>query len=221
MYDRTFTPKTPDDIVVANPDQEVLLKDIISGKLRFPAHGKCGIILYGSYGTGKSTLAKLIPEWMEQARGGDVPFVDVIEAKDYADGRKIVSRINNGVNFAKMTASRLYYIVLDEADSFERKAQSSLRGIMDKGEAAFVLTTNDLNSIDSGVQSRSYRIDMNAAPPARWLPQVKALITERGAVVPPDENLIEVIDSCNGSVREIMNAAEMISSMTLAVALAA
>ena len=66
-----FTPTQLDDMVYGNANAKSKLKDIVSGNLPFPAFGKCGILLYGAWGTGKTTLARMLPDIMEQARGGD------------------------------------------------------------------------------------------------------------------------------------------------------
>ena len=65
-----YTPKTPEDIVFACDATRDLVLDLISGKTAFPAYGRNGIILYGTYGTGKSTLAAMLPDAIEMQRGG-------------------------------------------------------------------------------------------------------------------------------------------------------
>ncbi len=67
-----FAPTTLNDMVFGNTTAKSKLEDIVSGDLPFPAFGKCGILLYGAWGTGKTTLAKMLPDLMEQARGGDI-----------------------------------------------------------------------------------------------------------------------------------------------------
>ena len=68
-----YTPKTPADIVFACDATRDLVLDLISGKMAFPAYGRNGIILYGTYGTGKSTLAAKLPDAMEMQRSGVIP----------------------------------------------------------------------------------------------------------------------------------------------------
>jgi replication-associated recombination protein RarA len=44
------------------------LESILDLTLPFPANGVCGIILYGLYGTGKTTLANLLPGLIDFAK---------------------------------------------------------------------------------------------------------------------------------------------------------
>ena len=66
-----YQPQSIQDIVFASTNNKTLLQDLISRHIPFPiTQGKCGILLYGIPGTGKSALAALLPDAMEEARTG-------------------------------------------------------------------------------------------------------------------------------------------------------
>ena len=69
-FDSKYTPIKLDDFVFNSEASKMVMEDIVSGLLPFPSMGKNGILLYGSFGTGKSALAKVLPSLINQARGG-------------------------------------------------------------------------------------------------------------------------------------------------------
>ena len=62
-----FTPNCLDDFLFSNPADKRTLELILSRKLPFPFGGKTGILLHGTWGSGKTTLAELLPELLETA----------------------------------------------------------------------------------------------------------------------------------------------------------
>lgn len=214
MNTTTITPTSLEDFVFLNKKAESNLRAIVTGAKPIPSHAKCGIILYGEVGAGKTTLAKRIPFLIEQNRGGLDPYWSFDHCANGIEGLKVVKRLMNAAGFARVTQSGLYFAVLDNADNLDAKAQNALRCAMDSVPAVFILTTNHLQAIDLGVKDRSHLIEMTAAPAVKWLGVFKALIELRGGVALSDELLMKVIDGCNGSAREIINAAEDIAAAT-------
>jgi len=102
-------------------------------------------------------------------------------------------------------------VVLDEADNLTDAAQSQLKGVMNVKHGVFILTTNHLEQIDRAIQNRCHLIPMLAAPPQQWVPSVAKVLTACGLSVPPLDVLLPVIESGNGSGRDIMTAAMSIA----------
>jgi len=209
-----FKPKSLDECVISDVRSKDILSQILNGQLTFPAFGKCGILLHGDYGTGKTTTASLLPELIEVSRGGSNAFYDLYPCAQGMNGSQLIQKIEARTSLVSFNQSGLHYSILDEVDNLTDAAQASLKAIMDCRHGVFIMTTNDITKIDKGIVNRSYVIHMLVAQSKDWLPIVKRLIMAMGANCPPESTLLPVIASCNGSGREILTTAIQIANQT-------
>ncbi len=202
-----FKPKTLDECVISDVRSKDILNQILNGQLPFPAFGKCGILLHGDYGTGKTTTACLLPDLIEKSHGGSSEMYDFYQCAQGMNGVSLMNNITQRTSFLSLNQSGFHYSILDEADNLTEAAQASLKAIMDCHHGVFILTTNNIRQVDKGIVNRCHVVHMLNARPQDWLPLVKRVISSTGAACPPDASLIPVIASCNGSGREILTAA--------------
>ena len=207
INEKDFLPKSLEECVISDVRSKDILASILNGSLPFPAFGKCGILLHGNYGTGKTTTARLLPELIEVSHGGFNAYYNFYSCAQGMNGVSLISKISDRTSYISLNDSRLHYSVLDEVDNLTDAAQASLKAIMDCHYGIFIMTTNDISKIDKGVVNRSHVINMLVAQSQSWLPLVKRVITSTGATCPPDGSLLPIITSCNGSGREILTAA--------------
>lgn len=201
-----FAPKATDDLVFGNPNSKPLLDDLISGAYPFPAIGKCGILLWGTWGTGKTTAAKMIPDLMETAQFNSTATWHFEPCVAGGNGPAMLNRVDQQTSFMSFNASNRHYIVLDEIDNLTANAQLHLKSIMNRQDVIWIMTTNYLTKIDQGVQNRCHLIEMNAAKPADWLPLCNRIIAACGAAPLPASVLLPIITAAKGSARDIVNS---------------
>jgi replication-associated recombination protein RarA len=214
LNEKDFLPTTLEECVISDVLSKDKLGKIIHKVIPFPAFGKCGILLHGPYGTGKTTVARLIPELMEQARGGSNAHYNFYSCAQGMNGTSLISKIEVSTQFVSFNSGGLHYSVLDEVDNLTVAAQASLKAIMTGLHGVFILTTNHFGEIDKGVANRCHVMHMMEADPKDWLPLVKKVISKMGASLPTDSSLIPVIAQCDGSAREILTAAIELGSLS-------
>ncbi len=210
-----FKPKTLEECVISDVRSKDILSQILNGQLPFPAFGKCGILLHGDYGTGKTTTACLLPELIETSRSGSNAMYDFYQCAQGMNGVSLMNTITQRTSFISLNQRGLHYSILDEVDNLTQAAQASLKAIMDCRHGVFILTTNNINQVDKGVVNRCHVIHMLVARPQDWLPLVKRVITSTGAICPPDTSLLPIIQSCTGSGREILTATMQLSAQVI------
>jgi replication-associated recombination protein RarA len=210
--EKDFLPKTLDECVIGDDLSKDILKNILNHSLPFPAFGKCGILLHGTYGTGKTTLACLLPNLIEISRGGTAANYDFYECAQGMNGVTLTQTIEKRTSLVSFNSSGLQFSVLDEVDNLTVAAQASLKAILDCKHGIFLMTTNNISSVDKGIANRSHLIHMSPAAPQCWLPIVKRVITSFGSNCPPDTAMLPIIQSCNGSGREILTAAVQVGA---------
>jgi len=204
-FEECFTPKSVDDIVFSNDENLALIKDLINGDRPFPIkEGKCGILLYGVNGTGKSALAKVLPDAIERARGGEQACEMYVRVLPGSNGMNLIQRIANRAMLVPY--GNFNYFVLDEVDELRGPAMSILKSAMNYVDTVWVLTTNRFSDIDAGVKDRCYCIPFNAAPAERWFDLARRILAHAGVQGIADEQLDAVIAPCNGSARQITDA---------------
>lgn len=213
-FELKYSPKTIDEIFYKSANEQQQIMDIVTSKVPFPT-SKNGILLYGTNGTGKSALARLLPDAIEINKTGGYSNYHYHRIGTGNDGVRVVNLIERQASV--MPFASHHYFVLDEADRLKGDVMDSFKQVMNLPQSIFILTTNKLSAIDKGVVSRCVRVEFNAAPAEAWLPKVKQILADNG-VARSDDDLLAAITLCNGDGREILYTTQRIVAAELAKA---
>ena len=207
------------DDFALQPASRHKLESLLDQTLPFPSTGVNGLVLFGLHGTGKTTLARLLPGLLETAKVDPASahmasgaLVDTPSPSDHykpcqqgQNGLTLIQGIESTTSFMTWTASGLHYVILDEVDLLTAAAMTSFKSVMNRKNVVFIMTTNHLHKIDPGIQNRSVLIDMNQPPVANWRPLLRRIYTQANLTPPSDAVLDQVVQAGRGSARSIFS----------------
>ena len=172
-------------------------------------NGRCedNIILFGGYGTGKSSLAKIIPSLI--VPNIQPPDIKVINSQRDSGVEIQKSFFQQNKMAAGMNSKGLKFLIYEEADSLTKQAQQLLQVAMEEYKSIyrFVFTTNHPHNISGAITSRCQKAEILPATAEDWFPRAKFILKQEGLSVPKKE-LMQVLEENAGDNREILRALE-------------
>jgi len=132
------------------------------------------LLLSGSPGIGKTTLAKLLLHELE------IPEYDILEMN--ASRERGINEVRERItNFIQMMPFGPFKVVLlDEADYLTPEAQAAMRGVMEEysNTSRFILTCNSPNKIIPAIHSRCQQMHFASIDQTEFTARVATILVE-------------------------------------------
>ncbi len=193
IWTERYRPQTLDDYI-----GNELLKDKVG--LYIESGDVPHLLLYGTAGTGKTTLAKIIANSID----ADVMYIN------FSDENNIETVRTKIKNFASSMGFRTWKIcILDEADFGTPNAQAALRNLMEtfSKSTRFILTCNYVEKIIDPIQSRCQVFGITPPSKAEVAKRLHTILQQE-SVEFDVKDLGVLVNSGYPDIRRVLNAAQ-------------
>lgn len=166
-----YSPKTLAEFLFPNQEVFELVNAYASGDMERP------LIFYGSSGSGKSLLQRLIPQAIERKE----PQVNKVICSDLKlprDIHDLYGRNKQFNNVFTVNGQRYNYFIIEEFYMKSIRLNDALKIELDAslGTDLTIFSTNRFELIDSGVLSRSETLEVQPCNPSIFLPHAKKIM---------------------------------------------
>ena len=168
---KKYSPNSLNEFIYPNNEVRDLVTAYASGEIERP------LILYGSSGSGKSLLQRLIPQAIE-SKETQVNKVICSDLKLPRDIHDLYGRNKHFNNVFTVNGQRYNYFIIEEFYMKSIRLNDALKIELDRslGTDLTIFSTNRFELIDSGVLSRSEVLEVQPCTPSIFFPHAQKIM---------------------------------------------
>lgn len=183
-----YAPTCLNDVVIGSSTLKAKLADYITGRDLKP------LILHGGVGTGKTTIANLLPDAIE-GKKAEVTRLKAVEFNSINDVMQTFEDHTMFYQVFTINDQKRNYIISNEIN-FTPKAAIAFRDVIDDmiGHTQFIFTTNYIDQVDIALRDRSNCIAVPPVTAKDWLPRALWILQQEGIAL-PDDQLLRILST--------------------------
>ncbi len=168
---KKYSPQSLDEFIFPSEEAHELITAYASGDIERP------LILYGSSGSGKSLLQRLIPQAIER-KETQVNKVICSDLELPSDIHDLYGRNKHFNNVFTVNGQRYNYFIIEEFYMKSIRLNDALKIELDAslGTNLTIMSTNRFELIDSGVLSRSETLEVQPCTPNIFFSHAKKIM---------------------------------------------
>ena len=170
-----YAPKSLNDVVIPSVATANRLNGYADGGLN--GH----IILHGPNGTGKSTVAHLLPNEIS----GEAALIEPKSLEELLAMKDLKGYLKQTAHVAQVINGSKYFLVYDEADAVKGNFARFWTAVDYCGsDVMMIFTTNNPMAIPASIRSRSDEIAFPALTPQQFLPRAQFMLQAESVDLP-------------------------------------
>lgn len=174
-----YAPKNLGDVIYPNTAVRTRIQAYMSGQL------EGNILLWGPNGTGKTTVAELLPHYI----GGNAAFIETQSFDEILKKEDLRGYIANSCSIASFSNTK-YFMVFHEFDNAKANLSKFWTIIEEYADQLMlIITSNDPMNIHKSLRSRCDEISFPALTARQVLPRVLKILATEGVNLPENQVL--------------------------------
>ena len=174
-----YAPKSLGEVIYPNDAVKTRIQAYMSGDL------EGNILLWGPNGTGKTTVADLLPSYIS----GTNAYIEPLSFDDILKKQDMQIYIANSCSIASWSGSK-YFMVFHEFDNAKANVSKFWTIIEEYADQLMlIITSNDPMSIHKSLRSRCEEIAFPALTARQVLPRALKILTAEGVNLPEKQVL--------------------------------